>query len=80
MGQDVCLITSDNQNQLFLTYQLNSSVVLNQMEALIVGATFKRINVDQIRRFWITCPPFEEQMEIAEYLLFFRAFLRGGAK
>jgi type I restriction enzyme S subunit len=65
MGQDVCLITSLRHNQLFLTYQLNSRVVLSQVDMMTVGATFKRINVQQIKNIVVTCPPRGEQDEIA---------------
>jgi type I restriction enzyme S subunit len=68
MGQDVCMITSPNQNQLFLSYQLNSPIVLEQLESMMIGATFKRINIAQIRLFIIVCPPIEEQNAIADYL------------
>jgi type I restriction enzyme S subunit len=68
MGQDVCLITSTNQNQLFLSYLLNSPIVLGQLEALMVGSTINRINVGQIQRFWVLCPPSDEQAAIASYL------------
>jgi len=68
MGQDVCLITSTDQNQLFLSYLLNSPVVLGQLEALMVGSTIHRINVGQIQRFWLVCPPLEEQYAIASFL------------
>lgn len=68
MGQDVCLIKSSDQNQLFLNYQLNSSVVVQQLEALMVGATFRRINIGQIKKFVIIRPPKEEQQQIAKYL------------
>jgi len=68
MGQDVCLITSSDQDQLFLTYQVNSSVILQQLEALMVGATFRRINVGQIKKFIVVRPPIEDQKLIAEYL------------
>ncbi len=68
MGQDVCLITSDNQSQLFLSYQVNNPLVLRQLESMVVGATFKRINIGQILLFAVLRPPVEEQVEIARYL------------
>lgn len=68
MGQDVCLITSEDQDQLFLNYQLNSPVVTQQLESMLVGATFKRINVGQINQFIVVRPPFEEQKRISDYL------------
>ena len=67
MGQDVCLISSKINNQRFLIHQLLSPVVINQLESLYVGATFKRINVDQIKNFLIVCPSPKEQEVIASY-------------
>jgi type I restriction enzyme S subunit len=68
MGQDVCLIRSEDQNQLYLSYQLNSPVVHQQLEVEAVGATFQRINVSQINRLEVAVPPPSEQDEIANYL------------
>jgi len=68
MGQDVCLITSRDRDQLYLSYQLNSPIVLGQIEALAVGSTFDRINVAQIKEFGVACPPREEQRAIADFL------------
>lgn len=68
MGQDVCIIRSNDQSQKFLAYQLNSSVVLNQLEVEMVGATFKRINVSAIGRLRILLPPREEQEQITSYV------------
>lgn len=67
MGQDVCLITSDDQDQRFLTYLLNH-VVVGQLAAQRLGATFGRINVAQIVDLQIACPPPEDQRAIADYL------------
>ncbi len=68
MGQDVCLITSKVQDQLFLTYLLNSKVILNQLNEVVVGSTINRINVGQIKELIVTCPPIEEQTHISQYL------------
>jgi type I restriction enzyme, S subunit len=65
MGQDVVLITSPDQNQLFLTFQLNSPAVLTQVKIACVGATFKRINVGQIQELAVAVPPVSEQEKIA---------------
>lgn len=65
MGQDVCLISSKTNSQRFLVYQLRSPVVMNQLESLVVGATFKRINVAQIKNFLVACPSQKEQDAIA---------------
>jgi type I restriction enzyme S subunit len=68
MGQDVCLIRSEDQDQLYLSYQLNSPVIHQQLEVEAVGATFQRINVSQIDRLEVAVPPPSEQKEIANYL------------
>ena len=68
MGQDVCLIRSHMQNQRFLVHQLRSPLAATQLKGLMVGATFKRINVAQIKRLLVCCPPPTEQGLIAEYL------------
>lgn len=65
MGQDVCLITSTTQNQLFLTYVLNSTGV-DQLEAEKIGSTFSRINVSQILDLRVPTPPVDVQRELAE--------------
>jgi type I restriction enzyme S subunit len=67
MGQDVCLITS-RADQLYLTYQLNSPIVLGQIEEISVGSTFERINVAQIKSFQVARPPENEQRAIAAFL------------
>src|SRR5438105_2943128 len=40
----------------------------SELETLMVGSTFKRINVAQIRGLIVPCPPLEEQKAIASYL------------
>lgn len=65
MGQDVCLISSEVESQLFLMFQLAGESIGQQLDALVVGATFKRINVDQIRRFAVARPPVIEQTKMA---------------
>jgi type I restriction enzyme S subunit len=67
MGQDVCLITSEDQDQRFLTYFLNY-VAVEQLAAQRLGATFGRINVAQIVDLQIMCPPPEAQRTIANHL------------
>ena len=67
MGQDVSLIRSVSDEPLFLLHTLRSRVVLAQLEALVVGSTFKRINVGQIKKFFIAVPPKSEQKDIAQY-------------
>ena len=67
LGQDVSLIRAVSDHPLFLLYTLRSRVVLAQLEALMVGTTFKRINVGQIKKFFVAVPPRSEQEDIAQY-------------
>ncbi|MFH9684849.1 restriction endonuclease subunit S [Streptomyces sp. NPDC017413] len=64
MGQDVCRITSADQNQLFLNYVLNS-VALAELTSLQVGSTFARVNIATLLELSIPCPPPTEQKKIA---------------
>ena len=68
MGQDVCLLRSPNAFPRFSAYLLRSKPLREQTEALMIGSTFRRINVGQIKTLWATVPPFEEQREIANFL------------
>jgi len=65
LGQDVCLIRSRDQSQRFLLHVLRSPAVLEQLEELMVGTTFRRINVGQINRLLVTVPPLSEQVAVA---------------
>jgi type I restriction enzyme S subunit len=65
MGQDVCLITSEEQDQRFLTYVLNT-LGLDQLEEAKVGSTFSRINISQILALLVPVPPPALQSEIAD--------------
>ena len=65
MGQDVCLIRPDKGIlPEYLLYVLESGVISNQLELAMVGSTFKRINVDNIRNFYAAWPCYGEQIEI----------------
>lgn len=68
MGQDVCLLRSSNAFPRFLSFLLRSHFLREQAEALMVGSTFKRINVGQIKGLWVTVPPIDEQVAIAAHL------------
>lgn len=67
MGQDVCLITSGEQDQRYLTYALN---VLGkaQLDQRKVGSTFSRINMAQIGELLVPCPSPPLQRQIADEL------------
>jgi len=64
MGQDVCRITSRDQDQLFLTYVLNS-VGIDQLDEQKVGSTFSRVNVAQILELEMPSPTPEVQRALA---------------
>jgi type I restriction enzyme S subunit len=68
LGQDVCLIKSSGKSGRYLNYVLHSGFMASELETLMVGSTFKRINVAQIRGLIIPCPPLDEQKAIASYL------------
>jgi type I restriction enzyme S subunit len=68
MGQDVCLITSSSQNQRYLNYLLHSWFMTEQLERLLVGSTFKRINIRNIRALVVLVPPRSEQDAICHAL------------
>lgn len=68
MGQDVCLIRSVEQHPKYLLYLLLSEPLAQQLESFMVGATFRRINVGQIKTFWACWPPAREQQAIADFL------------
>src|SRR6185436_6943239 len=52
----------------FLQAVFQSPVIANQLSNLMVGSTFKRANVEQIRNFSVPMPPPPEQSAIAEAL------------
>jgi len=68
LGQDVCLIKTSTENNRFLWWQLQSISLTDQLQSIFVGATFKRINVANIKAYLICCPPADEQQDIAQYL------------
>ena len=67
MGQDVCLISSDAMDQVFLMYALNS-IGFDQLEALKIGSTFSRVNVAQILELKVPVPNRSEQDALARKL------------
>ena len=73
MGQDVCLITSDDMDQLYLMYVLNS-IGVDQLEVQKVGSTFSRVNIAQILELDIPVPDPESQRSLSSR--FDRAALR----
>ncbi len=70
MGQDVCLLRRkvDGFAPGFLQALIQSPVIGRQLDELMVGSTFKRVNVQQIRAFIIPMPSAVEQRAIAAAL------------
>lgn len=77
MGQDVCRITSDSDDQLYLAYCLNF-LMTPQLDRVRIGATFTRINVAQIKSLAIPYRSVHEQQKVAA--LCDRAVSEGHAK
>jgi type I restriction enzyme S subunit len=68
MGQDVCLIRSSKENQRLLNYFFHSPSMKLQLAFLLVGSTFDRINIAEIKGLIVVIPPRDEQDEITSYL------------
>lgn len=68
IGQDVVLIKSREQNGRYLNYILHGPEMAAQLSQYMVGSTFKRINVADIRELIVTCPPRTEQDKLVEHL------------
>ena len=71
MGQDVVLLRklTSTESSDFFQNVLRSPVVAQQLAVLMVGSTFKRINVEEIRGLIIPFPPPTEQREIASTII-----------
>ncbi len=68
MGQDVCLIRTRREDGRFLNYFLRSLAMKHQLSQLLIGSTFNRINVSDIKVLRLLYPPAEEQRAIARHL------------
>jgi type I restriction enzyme, S subunit len=70
MGQDVCLLRkkSSEHSTDYLQSVFQSPIIANQLGNLMVGSTFKRVNVEQIRNFVVPMPLPDEQRAIATAL------------
>jgi type I restriction enzyme S subunit len=68
LGQDVCLIRAPKHHSRYFLYLFRSAPLMEQVESLMIGSTFRRINVGQIKAFWISAPPLPEQRAIADFL------------
>jgi len=79
MGQDVCLLRrrDEEYSSDYLQAVLQSSIVEKQLSDMMVGSTFKRINVQQIKSFFVPVPSPEEQKAIATALSDVDALIAG---
>jgi type I restriction enzyme S subunit len=70
MGQDVVLLRKLRQEASsdFLQHVIRSPIITQQLAVMMIGSTFKRINVEEIRSFQVPAPPTEEQAQIADFL------------
>ncbi|MHB1247832.1 MAG: restriction endonuclease subunit S [Polaromonas sp.] len=70
MGQDVVLLRklSPEYSSDFLQHVIRSPIIILQLANMMIGSTFKRINVEEIRSFIVPSPPNTEQAEIAAFL------------
>jgi len=68
MGQDVSLIKSGPHNGRYLNYILHGDSMKQQLETIMVGSTFKRINVADIKALIVVCPPRKEQDAIVDFI------------
>jgi type I restriction enzyme S subunit len=70
MGQDVVLLRklSPKYSSDYLQYVIRSPIITEQLANMMIGSTFKRINVAEIRSFIVPLPPHAEQAEISEFI------------
>ncbi len=70
MGQDVCLLRrlDASASADYLQDVIRSAVVVEQLKNIMIGSTFKRVNVEEIRCLAVPLPPAHEQHQIAEFL------------
>lgn len=52
----------------FLMWQLNGKGVYIQAGQDVIGATSPHVNVETIRNFWLTLPPYQEQLKILDHI------------
>ncbi|MDR6711270.1 type I restriction enzyme S subunit [Pseudomonas hunanensis] len=70
MGQDVCLLRkkAEGLSTDYMQSVFGSPIIGSQILDLMVGSTFKRVNVQQIRNLVVPIPPTSEQQAIAKVL------------
>jgi type I restriction enzyme S subunit len=70
LGQDVVILKKlhGKHSSSYAWNLLRSNPIVNQLECAMIGSTFRRINVEQIKSLSIPVPPFQEQASIAAHL------------
>ena len=71
MGQDVCLVRPKRGklSSDFLKLVMGSLSFARQFESMMAGSTFKRLNVQQIKKLMILAPSLNEQERIAQMIV-----------
>ncbi|MCG7643658.1 restriction endonuclease subunit S [Alteromonas sp. MmMcT2-2] len=59
---------NDKNDTKFVYYKLASTPILNRINALSKGSTFKEISLEELRKVKLALPPLEEQRKIAKIL------------
>jgi type I restriction enzyme S subunit len=70
LGQDVVILKKlrITQSSSYTWSLLRSAPIINQLECAMIGSTFRRINVEQIKSLFIPVPPSQEQVSIGAHL------------
>ena len=70
LGQDVVLLKKRNpvHCSCYGWYLLRSTAITNQLECAMIGSTFRRINVEQIKELFLPAPAAQEQASISSFL------------
>lgn len=58
----------ENNDSKYIYYQIASTPVLNRINALSKGSTFKEISLEELRKVKVACAPLQEQQKIAKIL------------
>ena len=56
-------------NNIFLWFQINSDFVYSQAQRKNMGSTVGHVNVADVKKFKILCPPLEIQNRIGDFLI-----------
>jgi type I restriction enzyme S subunit len=70
LGQRTMLIRPNNKliNNVFLWYHINSDFVYRQAKRMNMGSTVGHVNVSDVKKFDILCPPVSLQTKFANYM------------